>query len=238
MLQASGPLLRTWIFRLFSRFSLTLGHCRPGTPTFNWYLLLHFCPYNAAWYFSEPILRRSKCYKALFWQNPRFPTFFRDFKDFHSHKSPVGHAQLPNRYLLLCFCPENTYWHFSEPRLKRSQKLQGSVHPDKTPAFRLFSQFQLYIFKFLQTLQARDTFLIDTFQLFLIHIILDREILYRSSIRILSFMPLWVLLDKLINIKIFICFKSFHGTTAGKTNFPLQKNLGYIATILSLMPFA
>ena len=33
----------------------------------------------------------------------------------------VGKAHLPNWYLLLRYCPENTAWHFSEPTSTRSE---------------------------------------------------------------------------------------------------------------------
>ena len=43
------------------------------------------------------------------------------FNDFYTRITSVVKAHLHNWCLLLRFCPENTAWTFSEPRLKRSK---------------------------------------------------------------------------------------------------------------------
>ena len=44
-----------------------------------------------------------------------------NLNDFLPRKTSVGKAHLPNWYLLLRFCPDNTVWHVSEHRSTRSK---------------------------------------------------------------------------------------------------------------------
>ena len=86
------------------------------------YLLLFSCPENAVWYFSEPILRRSKCYEAiLILPKPRFLSFFAILTIFTSKKI------LQARHFLL-----DTFWFFFS-LIKTIKFLQGSYHAAKAP---------------------------------------------------------------------------------------------------------
>ena len=89
ILQASIPVLGTSVFRLFRDFNdfhlhwATVGESHLP----YWFFLLCFCPENTACRFSEPILRRSKCYKALIiLPKPRFSSFFAILKIYTSIK--------------------------------------------------------------------------------------------------------------------------------------------------------
>ena len=72
----------------------------------NWYLLLRFCPQIKAQHYSEPRLKSSFCYKALFTlPAPPLFKFFRDFEDFYVHANSVDEAHLPNWYLFSLLSP-------------------------------------------------------------------------------------------------------------------------------------
>ena len=117
----------------------------------KWYFLLFFRPENTSWHFSESILRRSKCYKLQGFihtaSTPLF-AFFRDFNEFRLRKVSVGQAHLPNQYYLLCFCPENTAWHFFEPNLRRSKcykalfTLLRDTYSTEIPFFVIFCYYK------------------------------------------------------------------------------------------------
>ena len=104
----------------FQWFSPLQSLCSRSTPTL--YLLFSFCQKNLVWYFSEPRLRRSNCYKALYMlATPPFFVFFRDSNDFHPRKASVGEAHLPNLYALLRFCTENRAQYFYKPGFMQSK---------------------------------------------------------------------------------------------------------------------
>ena len=106
------------------------------------YFMLFFCLDNTAWHFYELRLSRSKCYKALFTlPTTPFSPFFRDLNEFRARKASVGQAHLPNRYLSLCFCPNNTAWHFWS-LIWDDQNATRLYSRCQHPFFRLFSQFQ------------------------------------------------------------------------------------------------
>ena len=85
----------------FQWFSPLQSLCSRSTPTL--YLLFSFCQKNLVWYFSEPRLRRSNCYNALFMLSITSTLnfqLFRDSNDFRVHNiSATSKAYLSNWYL-------------------------------------------------------------------------------------------------------------------------------------------
>ena len=59
--------------------------------------------------------------------------------NFYLNRAAVGEAHIPNWYRLLCLCPENTAWYFSELGLKRSKSYKALLFILAKSRFSSFS---------------------------------------------------------------------------------------------------
>ena len=84
-------------------------------------------------------LRPYSCCKS-----PRFLPFFRNFTDFHVHKGSECEAHLPDRYLLLCFCPENTTQPISKAKSNEAGSFKALFMLQIPPFFAVFRDFNIF----------------------------------------------------------------------------------------------